>query len=123
MHPNGQGVSALQFEFAGETCVFRLTDAQGEHVIAAGAGRWLEGRTDMPGSDLHHGYQLDNSPVVARACWLDNTRLQMTWIFAETAFRDTVICEFSGDTVTFKREVNINGGALRHEDLTGSRAS
>jgi CubicO group peptidase (beta-lactamase class C family) len=123
MQSNAQGVSELQFEFAGETCVFRLTDAQGEHAIAAGLGRWLEGRTDMPGSDLHHGYQFDNSPVVARACWLDNTRLQMTWIFPETAFRDTVICEFSGKTITFKREVNINGGALRHEDLTGSLAS
>ena len=120
MHPNRQGVSELQFEFTGETCVFRLADAQGEHMIAAGLGRWLEGRTDMPGSDLHHGYDFDNSPVVARACWLDNMRLQMTWIFPETAFRDTVICEFSGKTITFKREVNINGGALRHDDLTGS---
>ncbi|QIE28864.1 Beta-lactamase (plasmid) [Caballeronia sp. SBC1] len=122
MHPNAQGVSELQFEFVDETCVFRLIDAHGEHVIAAGFGRWLESRANMPGSDLHHGYQLDNSPVVARACWLDNTRLQMTWIFAETAFRDTVICEFSGKTITFKREVNINGGELRHEDITGSLA-
>ncbi len=123
MYPNPHGVSELQFEFADETCVFRLTDTRGEHIVVAGLGRWLEGRTNMPGSDLHHGYEFDNSPVVARACWLDNTRLQMTWIFPETAFRDTAICEFSGETVTFKREVNINGGALHHDDLTGSLAS
>jgi hypothetical protein len=58
--------------------------------------------------------------VVARACWLDPARLQMTWIFAETAFRDTVVCEFSGREVVFKREVNINSGALHHDDVTGT---
>jgi hypothetical protein len=78
----------------------------------------------MPGSELHHGYQLNDSPVVARACWLeDGSRLQMTWIFPETAFRDTVTCEFSERRISLQREVNINGGALRHAELVGTRAA
>jgi len=43
----------------------------------------------------------------------------MTWIFAETAFRDTVVCEFAGQEIVFKREVNINSAAPRHDDVTG----
>lgn len=120
--PNRHGVEALEFSFTDEQCVFSLIDAQGRHTIAAGVGRWIETRTDMPGSDLHHGYQLNDSPVVARAGWLDGTRLQMTWIFVETAFRDTVIVEFDDRQIVFKREVNVNGGALRHDDLTGTLA-
>ncbi|WP_233835491.1 serine hydrolase domain-containing protein [Paraburkholderia sp. ZP32-5] len=117
---NPHGVQTLEFGFADDRCTFRLIDAHGPHTIVAGFDRWIETRTDMPGSDLHHGYHLVHSPVVARACWVDERRLQMTWIFAETAFRDTVIAEFDGTRLVFRREVNINGGALRHEDLNGT---
>ena len=118
--PNAQGIEALQLEFSERECTLRLTDADDEHAIVAGFDRWIEGANEMPGRDLHHGYRLMGSPVVARACWLDPARLQMTWIFAETAFRDTVICEFAGQQIVFKREVNINSAALRHDDVTGT---
>ena len=120
MQPNAQGIEALQLAFGERECTLRLTDADGEHAIVAGFDRWIEGANEMPGRDLHHGYRLLGSPVVARACWLDAARLQMTWIFAETAFRDTVICEFAGQQVVFKRAVNINSGALSHDDVTGT---
>jgi CubicO group peptidase (beta-lactamase class C family) len=119
MESNPHCVEVLEFSFTDNQCTFNLFDAQGCHTIVAGIGHWIETRTDMPGSDLHHGYQLDNSPVVARAQWLDERRLQMTWIFAESAFRDTVTAEFDGPRLVFKREVNINGAALRHHDLSG----
>jgi CubicO group peptidase (beta-lactamase class C family) len=119
MQPNAQGIEALQLEFSERECTLRLTDVDGEHAIVAGFGRWIEGANEMPGRDLHHGYRLMGSPVVARACWLDPARLQMTWIFAETAFRDTVVCEFAGQEIVFKREVNINSATLRHDDVTG----
>jgi CubicO group peptidase (beta-lactamase class C family) len=123
MDANAHGITRLQFDFAGDTCTFSLTDANGDHVIPAGFDRWIESRTDMPGSDLHHGYCFDNSPVVARAVWRDAHRLEMTWIFAETAFRDTVVCEFQDRRITFKREVNINSGATRHDDVHGRRTT
>jgi CubicO group peptidase (beta-lactamase class C family) len=123
MDANAHGITRLQLDFVGDACRFSLTDAQGDHVIAAGFDRWIESRTDMPGSDLHHGYCFDNSPVVARAVWRDAHRLEMTWIFAETAFRDTVVCEFQDRRITFKREVNINSGTTRHDDVHGRRTS
>jgi CubicO group peptidase (beta-lactamase class C family) len=78
MEPNVHGILELQLEFTDGECTFQLTDAYGKHVVVAGFGQWLESRSDVPGSHLHHGYRLRNGPVVARACWLDNTRLQMT---------------------------------------------
>jgi CubicO group peptidase (beta-lactamase class C family) len=124
VEPNRHGVREWRFEFAHGQCVFCVVDADGEHVIAAGFDAWIESKTDMPGSDLHHGYRLKGGAVVARACWLEPAKLQMTWIFAETAFRDTVICEFDERRderrVTVSRSVNINGGPLQHDELTGT---
>jgi hypothetical protein len=122
MASNPYGIEALEFSFTDNQCAFNLFDAEGRHTIVAGLGHWIETRTDMPGSDLHHGYELNNSPVVARAHWLDEQRLQMTWIFAESAFRDTVTAEFDGPRLVFRRAVNINGGALCHDDLSGTLA-
>jgi CubicO group peptidase (beta-lactamase class C family) len=120
---NPRGVRELHFELSSERCVFSLTDVDGVHTIAAGFDAWIESRTNMPGSDLHHGYRLDKSAVVARACWLTAHTLQMTWIFAETAFRDTVLCRFDGPRIVFSRSVNINSGAMQHDDLPGIRTA
>jgi hypothetical protein len=46
----------------------------------------------------------------------------MTWIFAQSAFRDTVICRFEGHDVTLDRSVNVNSKALSHPTLKGSAA-
>jgi hypothetical protein len=84
-----------------------------------GLQAWIESRTDVPGADLHHGYTLESAVVVASARWLDENTLQMTWIFAETAFRDTVVCSFDADRVALNRSVNVNSGALSWPRLSG----
>jgi hypothetical protein len=112
-------VTALRFVFEPDRCVFHLTDATGEHSVVCGLGSWIESHTDMPGADLHHGYALDAAVVVASARWLDEGTLQMTWIFAETAFRDTVVCHFDSGRVTLDRSVNVNSSAMSWPRLTG----
>jgi CubicO group peptidase (beta-lactamase class C family) len=120
--PNAAGVTQVRLDFDGDACVFRLTDAAGEHSLRAGLGHGIESPNDMPGRDLHHGYTLAGSPVVAQAAWVDEQTLKMHWIFAETAFRDTVTCIFEGDRITVRRGVNVNSGALNHPDLLGLAA-
>ena len=109
---NSLGVTAVRFVFETDRCVFHLVDATGEHRIACGLQAWIESRTDMPGADLHHGYALDSAVVVAGADWMDAHTLRMAWIFAETAFRDTVICRFDHGGVAIERSVNVNSSAL-----------
>lgn len=120
MQSNAAGVTQVRLDFAGDRCEFRLFDAEGEHRVTAGMGCWIEGRTNVPGRDLHHGYRLRDAVVIASTRWVDERTLEMEWIFVETAFRDTVTCVFEGDGITVKRAVNINSGLRRHPDLTGT---
>lgn len=110
--PNAEGITSMRFDFEGDRCRFTLTDARGEHRVDAGLGRWIEGRTSMTGNKLHHQYQPDSMLVVAGGQWTAPDTFEMTWQFAETAFRDTVICRFTADSVTFDRSVNVNSAAL-----------
>jgi hypothetical protein len=87
--------------------------------VACGLHDWTETKTDVPGRELHHGYSLRSTQVVAGARWLDENTLEMTWIFAETAFRDTVVCRFDGSRVTIERSVNVNSSALSWPTLSG----
>jgi len=119
IEPNTVGVTALRFEFDPERCVFHLTAASVEYTVVCGLGDWIETKTDVPGRELHHGYSFKSTPVVAGARWLDDNTLEMTWIFVETAFRDTVVCRFDQDRVILERSVNVNSSALSWPTLSG----
>jgi CubicO group peptidase (beta-lactamase class C family) len=119
LESNPVGVQAVKFLFENDRCVFHLQDAAGEHRIVCGLRDWVESRTDMPGADLHHGYSLQSAVVVASATWTDERTLRMQWIFAETAFRDTVICRFDDTGVVIERSVNVNSAALSWPPLAG----
>lgn len=119
IEPNERGVESIQLKFERDACRFRLRDANGLHEIRAGLGQWLESETDMPGQDLHHGYTFDREPVVATACWVDRHNLEMTWVFPQTAFKDTVRCTFEDDRITVNRRVNVNSGLLCHPEVAG----
>ena len=122
MEPNPLGVTAVRFVFENDRCVFHLVDASGDHSVVCGLRDWIESRTGVPGADLHHGYALQSAVVVASAAWTDANTLRMTWIFAETAFQDTVVCRFHGDRVTVERSVNVNSAALSWPALSGKQA-
>jgi CubicO group peptidase (beta-lactamase class C family) len=119
LEPNPLGVTAVRFVFENDRCVFHLVDTAGNHEIVCGLHDWIESRTDMPGADLHHGYALQSAVVVAGAAWTDEHTLRMTWIFAETAFRDTVVCRFDSGGVAIERSVNVNSSALSWPRLSG----
>jgi hypothetical protein len=118
---NTRGVSRVRFEFAKDRCRVVLTDAEGDHTILVGIDRWIEGQADMPGRELHHGYRLQPAQVVAGGRWLDADTLEMTWIYAETAFRDTVVCRFGGGRINVSRSVNVNSGATSLPELAGHK--
>jgi CubicO group peptidase (beta-lactamase class C family) len=120
--PNAEAIESLRFDFAGDRCRFTLRDARGEHVVDVGLGRWIEGRTSMTGNKLHHQYQPESMVVVAGGQWTAPDTFQMTWQFAETAFRDTVTCRFAGDAVTFDRSVNLNSAATSLPTVYAARA-
>ncbi len=50
--------------------------------------------------------------------WM-RTTLEMVWQYVEAAFRDTVTCQFEGDSVFVKRSVNVNSAETSLPTLTG----
>ena len=88
---NEEQVEGVRFTFVGPRCRFELRDHRGTHTIDVGLAEWIEGRTSMTGNKLHHQYQPDTMVVVAGGCWVDPDTFEMTWQFAETAFRDRVV--------------------------------
>jgi hypothetical protein len=118
--PNEDGVEHVAFEFTADRCRFRLRDARGEHTIVAGTSDWIEGDTSMTGNRLHHQYQPESMRVVAGGRWVDPRTFEMTWQFAETAFRDRVVCRFHGaDRVMVDRSVNVNSAETSRPTLHG----
>ena len=109
---NAEDIESFGFTFEGDRCRFTMRDGRGEHSVDVGLGRWIEGRTSMTGNKLHHQYQPDSMVVVAGGRWTAPDTFEMVWQFAETAFRDTVVCRFEGDTMTFDRSVNVNSAAM-----------
>jgi hypothetical protein len=116
---NPDRVESMQFDFTDDACLFTLEDHRGVHRIKAGLGRPLEDETTMTGNKLHHEYDLDRMAVVATGAWQDERTFVMTWVFVETAFRDTVVCLFEGPAVRFDRSVNVNSGATSLPTLIG----
>ena len=74
--------------------------------------------TSVAGADLHHGYEFDSTPVAASARW-ENGQLTLTWCYVETAFRDTLVVEFDGESIVVRRSVNVNSGATEWAPLEG----
>ena len=122
MAPNDDGVESVAFAFSGDRCVFTLRDARGEHRVDVGLRDWIEGGTSMTGNKLHHQYQPDAMVVVAGGRWSDPDTFEMTWQFAETAFRDRVVCRFRGNGMTLDRSVNVNSAATSLPTLRGELA-
>ncbi|WP_454762284.1 serine hydrolase domain-containing protein [Caulobacter segnis] len=120
LEDNLVGARTVRVDFQPDACVFTLVDASGEHAITAGRQTWIAGVTDMPGRDLHHGYALQGARVLAGAEQVNETTTRLTWIFPDTAFRDTVWCRFEGERLTLTRTVNVNSSALAWPELTGT---
>lgn len=119
---NDQGVEWLSFDFSGDRCTYRMRDAHGEHAVTAGFADYLEQDTSMTGNRLHHEYRPPSQRVVAGARWTSPNTLEMIWQFVETAFRDTLVCTFTGEGVTVDRRVNVNSAEERLPTLKGRTA-
>jgi hypothetical protein len=116
---NDDGIALIQLNFEDGGCVLTLVDRRGDHTVAMGLGSWRDGETSVSGAGLHHGYESDRSRVVAGAQWLDDDRLEMTWQFVETSFRDRVLITFRSDGLRFERSVNVNSSARHRPPIVG----
>jgi CubicO group peptidase (beta-lactamase class C family) len=119
LEENTAGITQIGLEFEVDRCVVRMSYREGEKQILVGVDRWIEGETNIPGAQLHHGYNLIPAKVIAGARWLSEDRLEMTWMFVEMTFTDTVLCDFHENRISVSRSVNVNSGDLQLPVLHG----
>ena len=119
LSPNLLRFHELTIQVSEDVCVLQLRSERGRYSIRTGIGHWIEGKTRLPGARLHHGYDLEGTPVMAGARWTSDNTLEMDWIFIASVFRDHVVVHFDGDDVTLLRSVNVNSGARAWPLLEG----
>jgi len=124
VEPNDQGIKSIALAPDNNELSVILRDAEGEYLVRAGCGFYVETVTTIPGARLHHSYQpAGGLRVLASARLLENDGasavLEMDWIFVETAFRDTVRLRFADNSMTLSRRVNVNSSELELPDIKG----
>jgi hypothetical protein len=119
LSPNLLRFHELTIQISEDTCTLQLRSERGGYSIRSGIGHWIEGKTRLPGARLHHGYDLEGTPVMAGARWKSDNTLEMDWIFIASVFRDQVVVHFDGYRVTLLRSVNVNSGARAWPLLEG----
>lgn len=105
-------IREIRLEFHGDFVDFLLTDNRGEHRISCGIDRWVKGSTDMTGAYLHHQYQPPKAMVYASVWKTADDSFRFIWRYPEMAFCDTVDLKVLEDSITYRRWVNVNSGAL-----------
>lgn len=121
--PNDDDIERVRLAVTNDRVIFTLVDRRGTHTVEAGLGFWVEAQTTIAAGKLHHGYEPDSMRVVAAASWLDADTLSMTWIFVESAFRDTVVCRFDGDKLYLDHSVNANAEDTSRPTVTAHAAA
>ncbi len=93
---NSLNVQSVSFTFQPGECLFNLKDDKGDHRIVCGFGKWVTGKTDMPGTPPQLFPLAHNRPsaVAGSAAWLDEQTLQMRWQYFDTPNHDLVTCRF-----------------------------
>ena len=119
LSPNLLRFHELTIQVSEDECMLQLRSERGGYAIRSGIGQWIEGKTRLPGARLHHGYDLEGTPVISGARWKSHNTLEMDWIFIASVFRDQVVVDFDGDRVTLLRSVNVNSGARSWPLLEG----
>lgn len=110
---NSLGVESVSISFQKEKAIFKMKDAQGEHEVACGLGRWATGRTAISPAPLHLVREAipgeTTTPIAVSGAWSDEKTFTMFWRFTETAHYQSVACRMEGDDlrVEFKKSAAI----------------
>ncbi len=119
LSPNPLRFHELTIQVSEDACMLQLRSERGGYAIRSGIGHWIESKTRLPGARLHHGYDLEGTPVMAGARWKSDNTLEMDWIFIASVFRDQAVVRFDGDRASLLRSVNVNSGARAWPLLEG----
>jgi CubicO group peptidase (beta-lactamase class C family) len=111
LEPNAMKIEAISFEFGASGSTVKLRLADGEQVISAGCGAWVEGvlAAGAPGP----------RSVAASGVWTAANTFVLTLRYYETPFYETRTFQFDGDSLLLKGVVNVAFGPKEFPEVKG----
>ncbi len=106
LESNPLKVEAFSFDFGARGSTLKLRTQDGEQVLSAGCGAWIEGR-------------LGDRPVAASGVWTAADTFVLTLRYYETPVYDTHIFQFAGDELILKGGVNVAFGPKDYPPVQG----
>lgn len=111
LETNRLGIERVVFEFADERASMTITDARGEHAVAAGYGSWLEGtsghRTGIP------------ERIAASGAWIGGSTFELRICNTEGEVGTVWNVRFMADEVSIDIAPNVSWGDPAVMTLTG----
>ena len=111
LEPNSMQVEAIRFDFAAGGSALKLRTPDGEQVITAGCGEWVEGIMGVGGPGPR--------PVAASGVWTAANTFVLTLRYYETPFYETHTFQFDGESLLLKSAVNVAFGAREYPEVKG----
>jgi hypothetical protein len=107
-------VESIRFDFSAGGSTVKLRIPDGEQVITAGCGEWIEGimAAGSPGP----------RPVAASAVWTAADTFALTLRYYETPFYETYSFHFDGNNLLLKGAVNVAFGPKEYPEVKGRLA-
>jgi hypothetical protein len=109
LKPNPLKIESVRFDFGASGSTVKLNTQDGEHVIAAGCGAWIEG-------------MMGDRPVAASGVWTAADTFVLTLRYYETPVYDTHTFQFDGDRLLLKGGVNVAFGQKDYPPVEGRLA-
>jgi len=107
-----QGMHAVALTRDGETLIFQVRDAAGEHHIVCGPGRWQIGKSSLFAPDY---------AIAASYVWEDEATCLLTIRTLETPFCHRYRLQFAADELTIQASVNVAFGPTTRPPLRAHR--
>lgn len=117
---NELGIRSAGIEFGANAAVLRIEDADGQHRIECGAGRWLRGRTSFQRRISHQGAAPEQG-LAASGAWTESDVFTAKLCFHESPYTLTGRFTFAGEELFVDFEHNLRWGETRRPRITGQR--
>jgi len=111
LEPNPMKIEAIRFDFAASGSALKLRLPDGEQVVNAGCGEWVEGIMGVGDPEPRR--------VAASGVWTAADTFELTLRYYETPFHDTYTFQFDGDNLLLKGDVSVVFLPNEHPQVKG----
>jgi CubicO group peptidase (beta-lactamase class C family) len=115
---NELGITSVSLDFSGSEPSLQIEDADGQHRIQCGAGRWLRGRTSFQ-RRISNQFSAPEQGIAASGAWTENDVFSAKLCFHESPYTLTGRFTFAGKELLIDFEHNLRWGETKRPRIIG----